>query len=676
MSVALQQMGTQTRFLGLVLRLSVAICGCALAGPLAAKGGEGSIPLVREGKAASVVVLPQQVNPLVEQAVQTFVKTVAASTGAEIPVLREDTAAGVDAGVTRLFVGSCQANLALGLDPATLPLETYRLLARGNAIHLVGAEQHQARADESGRPYGWVSRPTLWALAQILEEELQVRWLWPGELGTVIPRHASLAIEPGEKTYQPRLLLRSLRIAASRPLASLPELDARVKEEAGVWAEVHGAGRRGDIRFGHAFSKWWERYSRRHPDYFAYLGKIKQPYLKPASVKLRLSNPKVIEQIAEEYIAEGKPKYFNVCPNDGSGFDIHPDTLAWDIPANQNPKDIISARGELTARYVKFWNLLYKRLVQINPEVILTTYAYSSYRNPPPAERPLEAKAYIGIVASTDSYELWEGWAKQAEGLFLRPNWWHLGADAPYLPLRETYDYVSFANRHGMKGIDMDSVIGYWGTQAANYYLVARLMTRPELSLDEVLGEFTSAFGKGAPKIREYLDYWQKVTSRYDYPINGAKDFKRLNDPNNPYTTLVREGKIPGSILNGAKYALPYLYGDEVLAPAEQLLDEAEALIGRDDKQARERVAFLRKGLLSLRATREQVALGQRLKAEATPEALAAFREGSARLDELREQWSREHVLWGAAATRHENAYKVLIRPENIGFHKINLDGM
>ncbi len=635
------------------------------------------VSLVEDGKAVGVIVLSEKANPLVEDAARVFVRTVERSTGAAIPIIPEAELGKLEAGKSRLFLGPCQANLAKGLDPAALEEDSWRRVTSENGIHLIGAEQVTSRTSPDGRPYAWISRPTLWALNRILEEQLQVRWLWPGDLGTVIPQHRSLAIPEGEAKMQARLFLRSLRFPASRPLTFDAEAEPKVRAEAALWAEGHGVGRRGDIRFGHAFSDWWKKYSKTHPDYFAYLGKIKQPYLKPSSVKLRLSNPEVIEAVAREYIKAGKPKYYNVCPNDGSGFDIHPDTLTWDLPRGQDPKAIIRARGELTARYVKFWNLLYNRLAKINPDVVLTTYAYSSYRNPPPQERPLTARAIIAIVASydPDSYDLWKGWAEYAVGLYLRPNWWHMGADAPYLPMKETYDYIRFAWENGMLGIDMDSLLGYWGTQSPIYYMVARMMMHPELTLDEIIDEYSSGFGKGAPKIREYIAYWQKVTTAYDFPINGAKDMKRANDPNNKYTALVREGKVTGSILRGAKEVLPYLYDDAVLAPGERLLDEAADLIGESDPEARARVEFLRKGLLSLRATRDQVARGQRLKEAGGKEGMEAFVNGAEALRKLRLQLAKEHVLWDYSATHHENNYKVLIRPENISANALNLDG-
>ena len=322
---------------------------------------------------------------------------------------------------------------------------------------------------------------------------------------------------------------------------------------------------------------------------------------------------------------------------------------------------------------MKFWNLLYDRLKQINPDVTLITYAYSSYRNAPSPERPLTAKAVIQFVDGLDGFENWKGWSAMGVDLFLRPNWWHQGADAPYLSLDQSAEFIKFAWNNRMRGLDMDSILGYWATQGPNYYLVARLMTQPELTKDEILAEYTSAFGDGAPKIREYLDYWQKISNEYNYAINAAGSEVKKNSK---FQDLVNAKKIPGSILNGSKYALPYLYTDEVLAPGLALLDEAEALIGTGDEEATQRVAFLRKGIESLKATRAQVILGQELKKAPTQERVTAFEEGDRKLTAIREALSIDHVIWGESAKVYEGRYQILLRPSALEFNQINLDGM
>lgn len=627
--------------------------------------------LVWNGKARGVVVCSAPAGSPQRNAVDQFVRLVERSTGARVPVISSDEEAALPPEKFRLFVGDSPQASAAGLSEESLPEETYRILSRGNALYVSGREDANPKSNAPA------SRPTLWALNRLLEDGLGIRWLWPGELGTYVPQRKDFPLAVQDVTYQPELMIRSLRMRTSNKThlaSSDPEVDARLKREALLWAENHQCGRRGNITMHHAFTNWWEKYSQDHPDYFAELRPgMKQPHPKPDRVKLRLSNPAVIEQIAAEYEAEGKPEYWNVCPNDSASFDTSEATRAWDIPTNQPIEKILSGKANLTARYVEFWNRLYERLTQINPDVKLVSFAYSAYRQQPPAERPLKAKAVLGVVNSFDDYDAWKGWSATGASLLLRPNWWYLGEDAPYLPLEKTERYLKFAWKNGMIGMDMDSIRGYWATQGINYYLGARLMTQPELTLDEILTDYTAAFGGGADKIREYLTYWRKLTDEYNYPMI------RHDSPESQgrYGDLVRKGKVPVSILSGSKPALIYLYSDEVLSPAYRLLDEAAAAIDPADSEARQRVEFLRRGLRSLEATREQIARGIQLdkNKKSTPEEAAAFTKGAKDLRRLRDELSTDHAIWGESSAYREHKHKIPVWPEYIKNSKVNTDG-
>lgn len=631
------------------------------------------LTLVRQHEAVSAIVLGEGAD--LRTIAESFVRTVKRATGAEIPIFNSSAeAAALPAGTVRIHLGPSAEAAALGLNIDALPEEGYHLLSQEGALFVLGRDQ--TRPDESTI----VSQPTRWALNRLLEEQLGVRWLWPGDLGTYVPKSAGFVIPGTDVTYQPTLLQRRIRISLnpSSPFSNEGEaLERRLRQEARDWAEDHQQGRRGDIAFGHAFQGWWERYSETRPDYFAVPPEgVTQPHFnRPGWVKLRLSNPDVIEQIAVEYQQADSPEYYNVCPNDGAGFDLSKATLAWDIPANQKRDDIWRARGNLTARYVKFWNLLYDRLKEINPDVKLATYAYHSYKTPPPPQRPLTARAVIGIVPGYKDYALWEGWAKQqgVEAMFLRPNWGHIGANAPYLPLQETADYMRFTWEHSMKGFDVDSLLGFWSTQGTIYYTWARLMTRPDLTADAILDEYTAAFGPGAPKIKAYFAYWQKRTREFAYVDDYAAADKEAQ--NGKYMKLLREGKTTSSFVLGPRYAMPHLYTDAVLRPAYALLDDAEALIGGTDAEAIARVQFLRDGLREMEATRDAIAISRTIN-EKTPKPLRqAFEEKSDALERLRTELTPRHVIWGSRITGYEDRRNVDMRPRNMKLPPLNLDG-
>lgn len=621
---------------------------------------------VREGKEMATIVVPDVAE--VKEAVQTFVARVKRATGAELQIVAEGESVEPGRAVVVVRVAGINGDaMTEALEPESY---RWRVTDGGLELHAAGSG-----AEIKSNPQVY-SRPVVWALNALLEEGLKARWLWPGELGTYIPESKEFVVQIGEKIVQPELEMRSLRLLSNRRhqlISTQRDRNRQLEREAIQWAADHRMGTRSPVTFGHNFAHWWAKYSKDHLDYFAELPDThKQPFPGPGTVKLRLSNPAVIEQIAEEYKAAGAPKYWNVCPNDGSGFDIHPETLAWDLPQGQKPLDIFQARGNLTARYVKFWNLLYERLKQENSDVELVTYCYSSYRAAPPAERPLTAKSVLQIVDTADAFDNWLGWAKGGARIFLRPNWWHQGADAPYLAFGKNNAFVRFAYDNGMLGIDMDSVLGYWATQGVNYYMIARLSYDRTLSDEQMLDEYTEAFGGAAAKVREYIMYWAGKAGEYNYTLNatGGDVVEK-----SAFQRLVDAKKIPSSTLNGSKYALPYLYTDEVLAPALALLDEAEALAGDPEGEAAQRVRFLRAGLDSMKATREQVVRGQKLKFNPTRERMDEFVAGRKELEARREEWAGAHVIWAESARLYETRYHILLRESAFGRNEINLDG-
>ena len=434
-----------------------------------------SLSLISSGNVRSVVILADEAPAPLSDLAQEFVRTVKKATGAEIPVHRESESDSYPPEWIRIYLGNTRAATKEGFVSDALSDETYRIVVAKNRIFILSRNAFQENTSVPA------SQPIRWALNDLLENSLHVRWLWPGDLGTFIPKAQDFQIPVMDRTYQPRLLVRKLR-KRPNPVKNSSPADAKVAREGVIWAENHQTGRRSSIAFGHAFEHWWEKYGAKHPDYFAETPSgIEQPFLGSRNVKLRLSNPAVIEQIAREYEEAGAPEYWSVCPNDRYGFDLSEGTRKWDIPDNLPVKKIWGGEANLTPRYVTFWNLVSERLQKINPKVKLTTYAYYAYNTPPPAERPLTARCVIGIVDSYHAFDTWLGWASTGSKLFLRPNWWHFGADAPFIPNKEMHAYLQFAWKHGMVGLDMDSILGYWSTQGISYYMVARLMTRPDL---------------------------------------------------------------------------------------------------------------------------------------------------------------------------------------------------
>ncbi len=634
----------QIRILG-VLSLSIAVL-TTLPITTFADREDAAVLLVAEGKATSVLVIPEGASDNLRAICENFIRIVQGATGAKIGLIAESEAATIAPGTLPIYVGNCKA-LTETMPDQPLEAEEYRIRVRPNAIYVQG-DDNAAPV----RPQKIPSQPIRWALNRLLDDYLGVRFLWPGELGTHIPSRMDFAVPVNQISGRPQLEIRNLRLSFTYPDSSPPTL-LKLQNEAMEWSMNHQVGRRVNFLFGHAFIDWWNKYGEAHPDYFSLTPPpgVSKPDPKAPSygktMKLQLSNTAVIEQIAKEYEEAGAPLLYNVCPNDHGRFDISPKTLAWDDPAGQSLVDIWHGMPEvnLTSRYVRFWNMVSKRLRKINPDVTLLSYAYMAYRFPPKEGFRFAGPIKIALVDSWDSFDTWKGWSKTGAELYLRPNWGFSPGTAPLLPLEEIHGYLAYALKDGLKGFDLDSILGNWAAEGLNHYLIARLIEKPELSREAIIEEYASAFGAAAPKVREYIDYWQKASSRLGYAsLAGFSS----GPGGGKYRKLQEERKIGRNYFAAPYEALPLLYPDALLQPAFALLDQAGTAAQTDTEKAR--VEFLRNGLENTRLTRDLIDLGTRIrkmrKNEDKTALMQQYRKQALELDRFRDSITQTHAVW------------------------------
>lgn len=632
------------------------------------------LSLVTDGKAVAVLVVPDD-QPRASQELATyFAHIVERSTSGKLPVVTETQADSLPATTARVYLGETKFAAAAGLDPQKLAAETYTIVAKPNALIILGRDSVvPVKLDENNQWTRWRrdvdSWPSRWAVNHLLEKELGVRWLWPGELGTYVPKHNSFAVDHVDATYQPDIYTRTYGVGSSGVL--VPG-EGKQAQEAYEWVVNHEGSTydaktigRPDLEFNHAFNKWFDRYGKDHPDWFITLPPGTAPR-KSYRMKLRFANPEVIEKIASEYQKAGAPEYWCVSENDGSGFDTSDEIRAWDIPLNQDITDIWNGKANLSARYVKIWNTLYDRLKQINPDVTLIAMAYSAYRDPPTEARPLTAKMVMVIVCGYDgeAYTQWDGWrgASNGNSMILRPNWGWVGGGAPYLPLDQIHKFMTHAHKNGMVGYRLDSILGYWANQGPMYYLIARTLNRPELTEENILDEYTSAFGKGSPVIREYLNHWQQYSDQVSFDMSGT------SNPDGLFSQLRKKQNISSSGFIGPRQSLATLYSDDVLKKGYDLLDTAVKAIGSDDADSLARVDFLRTGLDELRKTRDLVTLFEKLKDTPKPtlELANAYRKAYAERAASQEKATASHAVWGHRQSLSEKRYNYPSPPEKL----------
>ena len=284
--------------------------------------------------------------------------------------------------------------------------------------------QAPRRPDRNARAGAIRSSATRFAVSHLLDRHLGVRWLWPGTLGTYVPKQSTIILPPLDITTRPDLVERSFLVGLpkySAEAGTSKSVVNRMLQDTGNWWAHHQLGDRGELEFGHAFTRWWEKYHADHPDYFA-VPPSGTAQVSTRAVKLCTSNPSVIERIVSEWKAAGMPAVWNVGPNDGIGFCTCARCQSLDLGGPHAAEDVWSGKVNLTARHVAFYNELLRQMRQLASKTMLCSFAYSAYRNPP-VGLSIEKGLALEFVHSYTARDEWQGWSAAGVGLALRPNW-------------------------------------------------------------------------------------------------------------------------------------------------------------------------------------------------------------------------------------------------------------
>jgi hypothetical protein len=572
------------------------------------------LTLTEEGRPGAVIVLADTPSPAARKAVVVLQDHIEAVSGAELKVASE-TGLQIDAKKRLALAGephepdvfllvgqsSLTKKLGLGcegLGPGGIAVETLP-----NAIALFGPDE-QTPSD----PWG-----TLYAVTVFLEDTLGCRYLWPGESGKAIPRRPTITVGEIRHRYTPPIQQRRIRSLgySDRLQVGLDRLGftrddyTRRREEATKvsvadpgWFQWNRLGGTMNLRSGHAFGHYWERYGPKHPEWFAMQPNgSRDQTLAAGRARLCISNPELIDQIARDKIAElsadpGRSSV-SLAPNDGGrltfcmcqkckrldppeGRTIH---LLYDDASGERIQRRYFDYVSLTDRMAWFYNRIAERVTKAHPAALLVADAYSVYSAPPVREK-LHRNIVIRFVPMTylsdegrrQALRDWDAWSQAAAKIYFRPNFLN-GArrEATLLVFaHKMAEDLCYLAENGLVGTDFDSCLHNWSTHGLNYCLLAKLLWNPQQDVDLLIDDYCqSGFGPAAGPVREYLTRIERLTDQ----IAAATE--------------------PGS-LRGVDVTGPFT--PEIVSELRRLLDRAEQLAG-DDEAFQTRIAFLRRGL-------------------------------------------------------------------------------
>ena len=576
-----------------------------------------AMDVVRDGQATATIVVPDKALPAVKSAAEELVYHIELATGAGLSIVRESERPRDGALV---FVGGCQATAEAGIDTAGLPPNGFVLKLVGDRFFLVGD-------DSDGQP-AWVLHNnrtrvgTLFAVYEFLERHLDCRWLWPGKLGEVIPRRRDILVGAWDQTGAPAFIHTRWRDGGRNKTGTegwaSGKNRSRFLAEQGKWLRRNRFAMGVNMDMAHAFTRWWDRHKDDHREFFNLLPdgtRRSDPNYHggpPRLISMCVSEPGFHKAIVENWQKRRSPQrpHIDMSENDTAGRCTCPNCMAWDVPdpeleapwaqrlerAKQafeaDDRQWVKHLGSLSDRYARFNLAVQKEAEKIDPSAVVMGYAYANYVDPP-RETKLNDRVVIGVVPPmyfpwTDAIrqsnrERWDGWRATGARMHLRPNWMLDGHNLPMIVARKLGKDFRYFAHHGMIGTDFDSLTGQYSTQGPNLYMLARLHNRHQMSVDDVLDEYFSAFGKARDQVRAYFDHWEQICDAVTEKPEGLH-----------WSYFYRQAHV--------------IFTPAAMARGRELLDKAMAA-ARGDAAARggaaaeARVVFLRNGLRNAELT-------------------------------------------------------------------------
>lgn len=478
---------------------------------------------------------------------------------------------------------------------------------------------------------------TINAVYTFLQDYLDVRWLFPGEIGVDVIERDTIRLTPFVYRYHPQI----------RSRASIFNFSQLGNNQGASHDWVRFQRLQLDslsVPGGHGFSAWSERFGESHPEFFALQpdgsrGGFGFPNWR--NVKMCKSNPELWAQWIRdvERSVEQNPArtVFNAAANDAynQGYCVCEHCVAWDHPEGEPRRlmwqGIAMEYPALSDRQVTFANQLGRLLKERFPDrdYFVSIMAYGPSRPEPVEARPA-ANVIIGNVANfiirpgyldrdavrepqPSHREQFKEWARMGALQAWRPNTgnpagWREGL--PDVPIRHVIDSMQFVAEHGAIGIFVDMVWEHWHAQGPLYYVLGQLAWNPNQDAEALLADYyRRGFGPAADRIEAYWTLMENNRSAFFKDARTHQDYS-----------------IPPSRWRE-------IYTDALLDDAEALLEAAAAQVADAPQRYRDRVAVVQWGLTYTRLLLDNSDLMRRYRDSDRQDAAAA--------DQVRANWDQ-----------------------------------
>jgi len=461
------------------------------------------------------------------------------------------------------------------------------------------------------------SAGTLFGVYSFLERKFGVRWLWPGEIGTVCPKVERVELSAGAWTVR-HMAFSTWRAVADVKSPGWSDKSAarRFYADQSLWLRRHRFSTCDRLAKGHAFTTLFNECGRAHPEWFNELPdgtrRCDPLYFggRADLVSLCASNGDLVREIVRRWAAKDPSDVINGNENDTAGKCCCADCLAADAVGDDAGRRAIAAAafaaksnnwwrvlGSVSTRYASFWKALLEEGRKARQDCRVIGCIYANYSDPPVSGTILGKDVILRFCPPvmypwTDEKveyfkNVWRGWSATGASLMMRPNFTLDGHNFPLAYYRRYADCHDFARSHGLAAVDMDSLTGTFGANGLTTYVIASKNSSPDRALVALENDYFGAFGSSSSVVRDLYAQFERA-SEAGFAVMGPDD-------------TIEGGRYSDFMLSAYRVFPPAMLEDACSRLAAVRAAEKDGLVAR-------RLAFveagLRDALLVLKAQR------------------------------------------------------------------------
>ena len=593
-----------------------------------------------QGKWSADIIVPDKPNHAEAFAANELQYHFGKMTGIKPAIVKESQKSALP---YHFYIGNTAAARAAGIDKSKFAMDHHQIKNVKDGVIFTGGDRNGNRV---GHQWSAACQGTLYAVYDYLEKDLGVKWIFPGELGEIIPARKKLEVGKLDRSGKEPLVARRMRETGQKAPYGWSSKASRDKFIAaqGLFLIRHRMGATENLYQGHAFAHYWREYGKTHPEYFSLLPNGKREPLKGDPVgeyiTMCVSNPGLHQLIVKKWKSsinrtnKNNPPLINLCENDTPGMCTCTKCRSWDADDPRfaasdywgKGKDPLTRSGRfhrlsyvqwgedgdkvvkvydpphVSDRYAKFYMAVLAEAKKVNPNARVIAYAYANYTEAPKNTR-LSEDVILNFVPSggfpygekqTQSLkEKVEGWrAAGIRQFVLRPNYMLMGWNMPVNLGRIITRDFTYAASQGMIGTNFDSLTGAWANHGMMLYSLIRSHRQPDFGYENAFREYTSAFAPADKEITAYLNFWEKFCTTI-----SQQKYDKIRASN-----VDARGNIGGGHANFFIVTAD-LYPTELFVEANKLLDAASRRAAGNELVLK-RIDYLRKGLRDAELTR------------------------------------------------------------------------